>query len=39
VTLAVEPTVALDVATALRGNDLTLVRATGAAPIEGEPAS
>jgi len=34
VTLAVEPEVALEVATALRGNDLMLVRATGAAPIE-----
>jgi hypothetical protein len=34
VTLAVAPDTALDIATALHGNDLTLVRATGAAPIE-----
>jgi Flp pilus assembly protein CpaB len=30
VTLAVDPTVALDIASALHGHDLTLVRATGA---------
>jgi Flp pilus assembly protein CpaB len=34
VTLAVAPDTALDIATAFHGNDLTLVRATGAAPIE-----
>jgi Flp pilus assembly protein CpaB len=33
VTLAVDPDVALGIATAVHGNDLTLVRATGAAPI------
>jgi hypothetical protein len=34
VTLAVDPDTALTIATALHGNDLTLVRATGAPAIE-----
>jgi Flp pilus assembly protein CpaB len=37
VTLAVDPDIALAVATALHGDDLTLVRATGAAAIAAQP--
>jgi Flp pilus assembly protein CpaB len=33
ITLAVDPTIALDIASALHGHDLTLVRATGAAAL------